>query len=94
MQQFDTGNLFGNVFCNMTAIDYNLQYVNCSSVVLDPSERCEIAWCMRLFDRNVRQVVFKMILMIGVWGIYFQIALRQILLHITDGKAALVQVMN
>ena len=45
------------------------------------------------FERNLRKVIFKLILMIGGWGIFCKIALRWMSMDLTDDKSTLVQVM-
>ena len=45
------------------------------------------------FERNLRKVIFKLILMIGGWGIFCKIALRWLSVEPTDDKSILVQVM-
>ena len=45
------------------------------------------------FQFNFRQVIFKLILMNGGWGISYEIALRWMPLDLTDDKSTLVQVM-
>ena len=45
------------------------------------------------FERNLRKVIFKLILMIGGWGIFCKIALRWMPMDLTDDKSTLVQVM-
>ena len=45
------------------------------------------------FQFNFRQVIFKLILVNGGWGIPYEIALRWMPLDLTDDKSALVQVM-
>ena len=47
----------------------------------------------RRFERNLRKVIFKLILMIGGWGIFCKIALRWMSMDLTDDKSTLVQVM-
>ena len=44
------------------------------------------------FERNLRKVIFKLILMIGSWGIFCKFALRWMSMDLTD-KSTLVQVM-
>ena len=45
------------------------------------------------FERNLRKVIFKLILMIGGWSIFCKIALRWMSVGFTDDKSTLVQVM-
>ena len=45
------------------------------------------------FNFNFRQVIFKLILVNGGWGISYEIALRWMPLDLTDDKSTLVQVM-
>ena len=45
------------------------------------------------FERNLRKVIFKLILMIGGWGVFCKIALRWMSMDLTDDKSILVQVM-
>ena len=45
------------------------------------------------FERNLRKVIFKLILMIGGWGNFCKIALRWMSMDLTDNKSTLVQVM-
>ena len=45
------------------------------------------------FERNLRKVIFKLILMIYGWGIFCKIALRWMSMDLTDDKSTLVQVM-
>ena len=45
------------------------------------------------FQFNFRQVIFKLILVNGGWGISYEIALRWMPLDLTDDKSTLVQVM-
>ena len=45
------------------------------------------------FKRNLRKVIFKLILMIGGWGIFCKIALKWMSMDLTDDKSTLVQVM-
>ena len=45
------------------------------------------------FEQNFRQVIFKLISLTDGWGISGKIALRWMLLNLTDDKSTLVQVM-
>ena len=45
------------------------------------------------FQRNLRKLIFKLILMIGSWGIFCKIALRWMSMDLTHDKSTLVQVM-
>ena len=45
------------------------------------------------FERNLRKVLFKLILMIGGWGIFCKIALRWMSMDLTDDESTLIQVM-
>ena len=45
------------------------------------------------FERNLRKIIFKLILMIGGWGNFCKIALRWMSMDLTDDKSTLVQVM-
>ena len=45
------------------------------------------------FERNLRKVIFKLILMICGWGIFCKIALRWMSMDLTYNKSTLVQVM-
>ena len=45
------------------------------------------------FERNLRKVIFKLILMIVGWGIFYKMALRWMSMDLTDDKSTLVQVM-
>ena len=45
------------------------------------------------FERSLRKVIFKLILMIGGWGILCKIALRWMPMDLTDDNSTLVQVM-
>ena len=45
------------------------------------------------FESNLRKVIFKLILMIGDWGIFCKIALKWMSMDLTDDKSTLVQVM-
>ena len=44
-------------------------------------------------ERNLRKVIFKLILVIGGWGIFCKIALRWMSMDLTDDKSTSVQVM-
>ena len=46
------------------------------------------------FELNFRHVIFKQILVIGVWGISCEIALIWVSLDFTDDQSTLVQVMG
>ena len=46
-----------------------------------------------IFDYNFRQLIFNLILVIDVWGVFYEIALRWVSLDLTEGKSTLVQVM-
>ena len=45
------------------------------------------------FERNLRKVIFKLILMIGGWGIFCKMTLKLMSMGLTDDKSTLVQVM-
>ena len=45
------------------------------------------------FEINLRKAIFKLILMIGGWGIFCKIALRWMSMDVIDDKSTLVQVM-
>ena len=45
------------------------------------------------FERNFREVIFKLILVIDGWGISCKIALKWLLLNLTDDESTSVQVM-
>ena len=45
------------------------------------------------FERNLRKVIFKLILMIGGRGIFCKMALKWMWMDLTDDKSSLVQVM-
>ena len=47
----------------------------------------------RRFERNLRKVIFKLILMIGSWGIICKIAPRWMPMVLTYDKSTLVQIM-
>ena len=47
----------------------------------------------RRFERNFRKVIFKLILVIDVWGISCEIVLTWMPQDLTDDKSSLVQVM-
>ena len=64
-----------------------------------PSHLC-ITWSRGInslapvkFQFNLRQVIFKLTLVNGGWGISYEIALRWMPLDLTDDKSTLVQVM-
>ena len=45
------------------------------------------------FEKKMRKLIFKLILMIGGWGIFCKIVLRWMTMDLTDEKSTLVQVM-
>ena len=47
----------------------------------------------RIFEWNITQIISKIILVIGAWGICYNVALGLMPLDLTDGKSTLFQVM-
>ena len=54
---------------------------------------CLTPWPLGVFKYNFRQVIFKLTLVNGGWGISYEIALRWMPLDLTDDNSTLVQAM-
>ena len=52
-----------------------------------------IHWPLGDLKKNLRKVIFKLILMIFGWGIFCKIALKWMSMDLTDDKSTLVQAM-